>query len=156
MDTLRALVSFFIDFRVHFGSLLGPTLATIGWFCVIWDVKVEDSSQVHFFGDPGMEMMPECRGWMWLNRSKNNGSWMISLLTPIQWFGVREVVLGFILTPFGDLEITFSDFWRYWEQAWNVMVFRIPWGRPHGPQELRQPTKVKGTFWSSWAVNNQP
>ena len=23
-----------------------------------------DSSQVHFFGDPGMEMMPECRGWI--------------------------------------------------------------------------------------------
>ena len=63
MDTLRAM-SIFIDFRLHFGSLLGLTLVTIVRFSLIWDVKVGDSFQVHFLGDPGMEMMPECRGWM--------------------------------------------------------------------------------------------
>ena len=66
-------MSICIDFWVHFRSLLGPTLATIGWFSVIWDVKVADSFQVHLFGDPGMEMMPECRGWMCLNHHKYNG-----------------------------------------------------------------------------------
>ena len=40
---------------------------------------------------------------------------MISLLSLIQWFGVGEVVLGVILTPFGDLGPTFSDFLRYWK-----------------------------------------
>ena len=29
-----------------------------------------DSFQVHVFGDPGMEMMPECSGCMCLNHSK--------------------------------------------------------------------------------------
>ena len=37
----------FIDFRVHFGRLLEPTLGTIASFSVIWDVKVGDSFQVH-------------------------------------------------------------------------------------------------------------
>ena len=38
-----------------------------------------------------------------------------SLLSPIQRFGVGEVVLGVILTPVGDLRATFSDFLRYWK-----------------------------------------
>ena len=55
MDTLRA---------VHFGSLLGRTLGTIGRFSLIWDVKVGDSFQVHVFDDPGVEMLRECNGCM--------------------------------------------------------------------------------------------
>ena len=74
-----------------------------------------DSFQVHLFGDPGMEMMPECRGWMCLNHGITNGFLRISLLSPIQRSGVGEVVLGVILTPFGDLGATFSDFLRYWK-----------------------------------------
>ena len=80
-------MSIFIDFRIHFGSLLGPTLGTIGWFSVILDVKVGDSFQIYFLCDPGMEMMPEFRGWMCLNHGKFNGFWRISLLSPIQRFG---------------------------------------------------------------------
>ena len=33
----------------------------------------------------------------------------------IQRFGVGEVVLGVILTPVGDLWVTFFDFLRYWK-----------------------------------------
>ena len=66
-------MSIFIDFWVHFGRLLEPTLGTIALFSVIWDVKVGDSFQVHLFGDPGMERMLEFRGWMCLNHSKYNG-----------------------------------------------------------------------------------
>ena len=82
---------------------------------MIWDVKLGDSSQVHFFGDPGMEMIPECRGCMCSNHYKTNGFLRISLLSPIQRFGVGEVVLGVILTPVGDLRATFSDFLRHWK-----------------------------------------
>ena len=59
------------DFRMHFGSLLGPTLDTFCDFSMILGAKVGDSFQVHVFGDPGMEMMPECCGCMCLNHSKN-------------------------------------------------------------------------------------
>ena len=68
MDTLRPRCPF--SFRVHLGSLLDPTLGTILCFSVIWDAKVGDSFQVHVFGDPGMEMMPECNGCMCYNHSK--------------------------------------------------------------------------------------
>ena len=61
------------DFRVHSGSLLGPTLAPFCVFSVILDTKMGDSFQVHVFGDPGMEMMPECSGCMCLNHNKNCG-----------------------------------------------------------------------------------
>ena len=59
------------DFRVHSGSLLGFTLARFCGFSVILDTKMGDSFQVHVFGDPGMEMMPECSGCMCLNHGKN-------------------------------------------------------------------------------------
>ena len=36
-------------------------------------------------------------------------------MSPIQRFGVGEVVLGVILTPVGDLRATFFDFLRYWK-----------------------------------------
>jgi hypothetical protein len=66
----EAEMSIFIDFRVDFGGLLGPTLGTILRFSVIWGGKMGDSFQVHVFGDPGMEMMPDCGGCMCLNHSK--------------------------------------------------------------------------------------
>ena len=75
---------------------------------MIWDVKLGDSSQVHFFGDPGMEMMLECRGWMCLNHNKTDG--FRRILSPIQRFGVGDVILGVILTLFGDLRVTFMIF----------------------------------------------
>ena len=59
-----AQMSIFIDLRVDLRSLLGPTLITILRSSLIWDAKVGDSLQVYVFGDPGMEMLPECRGWM--------------------------------------------------------------------------------------------
>ena len=79
---------------------------------MIWDVKVGDSFQVHLFGDPGMEMMPEFRGRMCLNHNEYYGFRRIPLLSPIQRFGVGEVVLGVILRPVGDLWATFLDFSR--------------------------------------------
>ena len=55
-------MSTFIDFRVDLGSLLGPTLGTLLRYSVSWGGQMGDSFQVHVFGDPGMEMMPECNG----------------------------------------------------------------------------------------------
>ena len=60
----EAQMSTFIDFKVHLGSLLGHTLDTILCFSVSWGSKMGDGFQVHVFGDPGMEMMPECNGCM--------------------------------------------------------------------------------------------
>ena len=108
-------MSIFIDFRVHFGSLLGPTLGTIGWFSVILDVKVGDSFQIYFLCDPGMEMMPEFRGWMSLNHSKTNGFWRISLLSARQRFGVGEVVFRCHFDTRWWPWDTFSHFSRYWK-----------------------------------------
>ena len=36
-------------------------------------------------------------------------------MSPIQRFGVGEVVLGVILTPVGDLRATFFGFLGYWK-----------------------------------------
>ena len=69
MDTLRPRFHFYL-FRVDLGSLLGPTLGKILRFSVVWGSKLGDSFQVHVFGDPGMEMMPECNGCMCYNHVK--------------------------------------------------------------------------------------
>ena len=61
----EAQMSVFIDFSMDLGTLLGRTLDTIQRFSVIWGDKKGDSFQVHVFGDPGMEMMPECNGCMY-------------------------------------------------------------------------------------------
>jgi hypothetical protein len=66
-------MSIFIDFRVHLGASWDPLWAQFCDFSVIWDAKVGDSFQVHVFGDPGMEMMPECSGCMCYKHSKNCG-----------------------------------------------------------------------------------
>ena len=67
----EAQMSIFIDFRVHLGSLLGPTLGTFFDLSVILGAQMGDCFQVHVFGDPGVEMMPECRGCMCYNHRKN-------------------------------------------------------------------------------------
>ena len=69
----EAQMSIFIDFMVDLGSLLGFILGTNLCFSVIWGGKMGDSFQVHVFGDPGMEMMPECNGCMCQKHCKNNG-----------------------------------------------------------------------------------
>ena len=73
-------------------------------FCdlsVIWGNKVGDGFQIHVFGDPGMEMMPECSGCMCFNHSKNNGFRDVSLFPLIHEFSVSRE--GF--------RCHFGDFW---------------------------------------------
>ena len=103
-------MSIFIDFRVDLGSLLGPTLAIILWFSGILDTKMRDSFQVRVFGDPGMEMMPECMGCMCLNHTKT---------AVFEWFHFFHLFsnleswgrgFGHMLVSFGDPGGTFSDF----------------------------------------------
>ena len=65
-------VFIFVDFRMPLGSLLGPHWRHFSDLLLIWSVKMGDGFQVHFFSDPGMEMMPECRGLMCLNQDKTN------------------------------------------------------------------------------------
>ena len=62
-----------IDFRRHYGNLLGDTLDTFCDFSMILGAKVGDSFQDHVFGDPGMEMIPECIGCMCSNHNKKVG-----------------------------------------------------------------------------------
>ena len=70
---LEVQVCIFIDFRVILGVSWDPLLAPFCDFSVILGARMGDCFQVHVFGDPGMEMMPECRGCMCYNHSKNNG-----------------------------------------------------------------------------------
>ena len=89
-------------------------------FCdvsVIRGAKMGDRFQVHVLGDPGMEMMPECRGCMCYIRHKNMCFREISLFPLIHEFGVPGVVLGAFLVTFGDLWGTLSDFCRSCRQA---------------------------------------
>ena len=53
----EALWAQFFVFDVFFSSFSSH-------FPVIWDAKMGDCFQVHVFSDPGMEMIPECRGCM--------------------------------------------------------------------------------------------
>ena len=84
---LEVQESIFIDFRVDFGSLLGVNLETFCDFSMIWGGKVGDCFQFHVFGDPGMEMMPECNGCMCYIHSKNKCFREISLFPLIHEFG---------------------------------------------------------------------
>ena len=59
---LEVQVCIFIDFRVILGASWEPLWAPFCDFSVIWGAKMGDSFQVHVFGDPGMEMMPDCGG----------------------------------------------------------------------------------------------
>ena len=55
-----AQMSVFNGFRSDLGTLLEHTLETILRFSVIWGGEPGESFQVHVFGAPRMEMMPEC------------------------------------------------------------------------------------------------
>ena len=72
-------MSILIDFSVNLGLPWDPLWAPFCDFSVIWGAKMGDCFQVHVFGDPGMEMMPECSVCMCYKRSKNNGFREISL-----------------------------------------------------------------------------
>ena len=61
----------FNDFRVILGVPWGSLLVHFCDFSVILDAKMGDCFQVHVFGDPGMEMMPESGGCMCYNHNKN-------------------------------------------------------------------------------------
>ena len=69
-----------------------------------------DSFQVHVFGDPGMEMMPECSGCMCLNHHKKHGCRGIYFLHLFMNLVSWGEILGVILESVGGLGDTFSDF----------------------------------------------
>ena len=50
----------------------GDPGGTFSDFSVIRGAKMGDCFQVHVFGDPGMEMLPECNGCMCYKHCKNN------------------------------------------------------------------------------------
>ena len=94
-------VFIFIDFRMPLGSLLGSHWRHFSDFLLIWSVKMGDGFQVHFFSDPGMEMMPGCRDCMCYNHTKNKCFRDISLFQRIREFSVSRE--GF--------RCHFCDFW---------------------------------------------
>ena len=122
---LSILVSFWDSPGTHFGYL-----------CVIWGANMEHGFQVHVFGDPGMEMMPEGGVCMCCGHSKNNGYRDISLFTNLL---SRGMVLGTILVYFGDLGTTFSDFRGYRNRDRGRDRDRAPLDHPR----LRAYTKWK-------------
>ena len=67
---LEVQVCIFIDFRVIWGASWDPLWAPFCDFCVILGAKMGDSFQVNVFGDPGMEMMPECSAVCAINTVK--------------------------------------------------------------------------------------
>ena len=91
----------FIDFRVHWGSPLGVVLETFLRFVYDLDAKMGDCFQVYVFGDPGMEMMPECNGCMCYKHSKNNGFREISPFPLIPKNGVPREGFGSHFGVFG-------------------------------------------------------
>jgi len=76
---LEVHLCIFIDFGVILGVSWDPLWAPFSDYSVIGGAKMGDSFQVHVFGDPGMEMMPECSVCMCYIHSKNNGFRCISL-----------------------------------------------------------------------------
>ena len=60
----EAQMSISIDFKVDFGSILGPTLDQFCDFRWFGGGKMGDCFQGHVFGDPGMEIMPKFNGRM--------------------------------------------------------------------------------------------
>jgi len=70
---LEVQVSIFIDFKVSLGVSWDPLWAPFCDFSVFRGARMGDCFQVHVFGDPGMEMIPESGGCMCYNHSKNCG-----------------------------------------------------------------------------------
>jgi hypothetical protein len=65
---------------------------------VIWGGKVGDSFQVHVFGDPGMEMMPECNGRLCYGNIKqlfSNEFIFLYLLSNSEFWGKDVVTFSF-------------------------------------------------------------
>ena len=73
MDTLGSRCSFLSILGCLLGVSWDPLWRRVCDFSMILDAKVGDGSQVHVFGVPGMEMMPECNGCMCYKHCKNNG-----------------------------------------------------------------------------------
>ena len=78
----------FNDFRLILGVSWGSVLAPFCDFSVIWGAQMGDCFQVRVFGDPGMEMMPECSGCMCYIHNKNKCFREISPFPLIHEFGV--------------------------------------------------------------------
>ena len=91
----------FIDFRVILGVSWDALWAPFCDFSVIWAARMGDCFQVHVFGDPGMEMMPECSVCMCYIHSKNKGFERDFTFTTfsLNW------------CPGGGFRCLFSDFW---------------------------------------------
>ena len=68
-----------------------------------------DGFQVHFFSEPGMEMMPGCRDCICYNHSKNKHLEIFHFFHVFANLVSPGRVLGVILVTFGDLGDTFSD-----------------------------------------------
>ena len=64
-------VFIFIKFRVPVGSPLGSFWRHVCDLYLVRGAKVGDAFQVHVFGDPGTEMMPECWFCLCYNISKS-------------------------------------------------------------------------------------
>ena len=75
-----------------------------------------DSFQVHVFGDPGIEIMPQCNACMCYNHIKKTMCFecfhFFHLLSNLE---SRGWVSGHIFMSFGDPGGTFSDFLRVLE-----------------------------------------
>ena len=80
-----------------------PWLTLEALFCFFVDLEYQNGRRVPgaFFSDPGMEMMPGCRGCMCYNHSKNKCFRDISLFLRIREFSVSRE--GF--------RSHFGDFW---------------------------------------------
>ena len=64
MDTLMPRCPF-VRFLNGFGESPGTSFGHMFLsFSVVWGGKLGDSFKVHVFGDPGMEIMPECNDGM--------------------------------------------------------------------------------------------
>ena len=101
MDTLGSRCSFLSFLGCLLGVSWDPLWRHVCDFSMVLDAKMRDGSQVHVFGDPGMEMMSESGGCMCYKHSKNNGFSDISLFPLIPEFSVSRE--GF--------RCHFGDFW---------------------------------------------
>ena len=74
----------FIDFRVILGVSWDALWAPFCDLSVIWGANLGDCFQVHVFGDPGMEMIPESGSCMCYNHNQNLVCLVVSLFPLIQ------------------------------------------------------------------------
>ena len=134
MDTLGSRCSFLLILGCLWGvswAHIGDTFLIFCWFGVS---KWETGSRCIFL---------VIQGWKWCQDAETVCAITIIKTSVLEIFHFFHVfanlvspgrVLGVILVTFGDLGDTFSDIWRCWEQAWNLMDFQ---GFPGGPQIQR-------------------